>query len=161
MDTEIITEPNNDRTDEETEDTSCLRCFPKALCNPNYALHRYFVLIFMCFLGFGKANTRFPGTCMSHRLLSGSYYCYDNPGSLQTQIETDMGISVSKFAQLYAWYSWPNVVLCFFGGFLIDRIMGIRLGAIVFAGIIFIGQLVFATGALVNMYWLMVFGRFM
>lgn len=28
--------------------------------------------------------------------------------------------------QLYAWYSWPNVVLCFFGGFLIDRVFGIR-----------------------------------
>ena len=31
-----------------------------------------------------------------------------------------------KFMLLYAWYSWPNVVLCFFGGFLIDRVFGIR-----------------------------------
>lgn len=28
--------------------------------------------------------------------------------------------------QLYAWYSWPNVVLCFLGGFMLDRVFGIR-----------------------------------
>lgn len=36
------------------EDTSCFRVFPRSLCHPAYALHRYFVLFFMCMLGFGK-----------------------------------------------------------------------------------------------------------
>lgn len=124
------------------EDTTCFRSFPRVLCFPSSALHRYFVLFFMCMLGFG------------------SYYCYDNPGALQNQIVADMGISVGSFSQLYAWYSWPNSILCFFGGFLIDRILGIRMGAIVFAGFILLGQIVFAGGALINQYWVMILGRF-
>ncbi|KAM9853068.1 lysosomal dipeptide transporter MFSD1 isoform 2-T2 [Aulostomus maculatus] len=96
----------------------------------------------MCFLGFG------------------SYFCYDNPASLQTQVLQDMNLNTAKFMELYAWYSWPNVVLCFFGGFLIDRVFGIRLGTIIFSLFVCVGQVIFATGALVNHFWLMEMGRF-
>ncbi|KAG2462976.1 MFSD1 protein, partial [Polypterus senegalus] len=81
-----------------------------ACCDPSHLLHRIIVLIFMCFLGFG------------------SYFCYDNPAALQTQILQDMHATTSSFMQLYALYSWPNVVLCFLGGFLLDRVFGIRIG---------------------------------
>ncbi len=91
----------------------------------------------------------------------GSYFCYDGPGALQDEITRDMRIDTAQFSALYAWYSWPNVILCFFGGFLIDRLFGIRLGAIIFSVFILAGQLVFALGALVNHFWLMNFGRFM
>lgn len=46
-----------DDTNSEIVDVSedaCFRIFPRSLCHPKYALHRYFVLIFMCALGFGK-----------------------------------------------------------------------------------------------------------
>ncbi|GIY49673.1 major facilitator superfamily domain-containing protein 1 [Caerostris darwini] len=122
----------------ETDNSFCLW----ALCNPRKPAHRYFALIFMCFLGFG------------------SYFCYDNPGALQDQIMNDMRVSTLQFSYLYAWYSWPNVVLCFFGGFLIDRVFGIRLGAIIFSFFILGGQFVFALGALVDKYWVMEAGRF-
>ncbi|RLV76397.1 hypothetical protein DV515_00017017 [Chloebia gouldiae] len=56
----------------------------------------------------------------------GSYFCYDNPAALQTQVQRDMQVSTAQFMALYAWYSWPNVVLCFFGGFLLDRVFGVR-----------------------------------
>lgn len=117
-------------------------CCSWPICNPRKAVHRYFVLIFMCFLGFG------------------SYYCYDNPGALQKQIMSDMRVSTFDYSNLYAWYSWPNVILCFFGGFLIDRVFGIRLGAVIFSIFILVGQFVFALGATVNKFWLMEFGRF-
>lgn len=42
----------------------------------------------------------------------------------------DMKVNTAQFMQLYAWYSWPNVVLCFFGGFLLDRVFGIRYRAV-------------------------------
>lgn len=113
-----------------------------ALCNPRKPAHRYFALIFMCFLSFG------------------SYFCYDNPGALQDQIMNDMRVSTLQFTYLYSWYSWPNVILCFFGGFLIDRVFGIRLGALIFSAFILVGQFVFALGALIDKYWLMEFGRF-
>ena len=72
-----------------------------------------------------------------------------------------MKVGVSQFSGLYAWYSWPNVILCCFGGFLIDRLLGIRLGAIIFSISIVFGQLVLALGAFSNRFWLMNLGRFM
>ncbi|XP_064441864.1 major facilitator superfamily domain-containing protein 1 isoform X6 [Mirounga angustirostris] len=99
-----------------------------ALCDPSRLAHRLLVLLLMCFLGFG------------------SYFCYDNPAALQTQVKRDMQVNTTKFMLLYAWYSWPNVVLCFFGGFLIDRVFGIRWGTIIFSCFVCIGQ-----GSTVNM----------
>ncbi|XP_076002303.1 lysosomal dipeptide transporter MFSD1 isoform X3 [Genypterus blacodes] len=113
-----------------------------AICDPNTLPHRIVVLIFMCFLGFG------------------SYFCYDNPAALQTQVTQDMKVNTSQFMQLYAWYSWPNVVLCFFGGFLLDRVFGIRLGTVIFSMFVCVGQVIFASGALLNQFWLMEVGRF-
>ncbi|KAG9348315.1 hypothetical protein JZ751_002050 [Albula glossodonta] len=113
-----------------------------AICDPSRLPHRIVVLIFMCFLGFG------------------SYFCYDNPAALQTQVLQDMNLNTSKFMQLYAWYSWPNVILCFLGGFLLDRVFGIRLGTVIFSLFVCAGQVIFAMGALLNAFWLMEVGRF-
>jgi MFS family permease len=90
----------------------------------------------------------------------GSYFCYDNPGALEKHIETDMHVTTSTYMGLYSWYSWPNVILCFFGGFLIDRLFGIRMGAIIFTAFVMGGQVVFALGAFLNQFWLMDLGRF-
>uniref|UniRef100_A0A672FYT4 Lysosomal dipeptide transporter MFSD1 n=1 Tax=Salarias fasciatus TaxID=181472 RepID=A0A672FYT4_SALFA len=113
-----------------------------AICDPSRLPHRVVVLCFMCFLGFG------------------SYFCYDNPAALQTQVIQDMNLNTAKFMQLYAWYSWPNVFLCFFGGFLLDRVFGIRLGTILFSLFVCVGQIIFAAGALANQFWVMEMGRF-
>ena len=43
-------------------------------------------------------------------------------------------------------YSWPNVVLRLFGGFLLDRVFGIRLGTIISCLFITGGKLIFALG---------------
>ncbi|XP_030898551.1 lysosomal dipeptide transporter MFSD1 isoform X2 [Melopsittacus undulatus] len=117
------------------------RSLPSA-CDPRRLPHRLIILTLMCFLGFG------------------SYFCYDNPAALQTQVQRDMKVNTAQFMALYAWYSWPNVVLCFFGGFLIDRVFGIRLGTIIFSIFVCAGQVVFALGALLNTFWLMDAGRF-
>lgn len=110
--------------------------------DPSRRGHRLIVLVFMSFLAFG------------------SYYCYDGPGALQEQIEKNMTVTTTQFASLYSWYSWPNTILCFLGGFLIDRLFGIRLGAIIFSSIIIGGQVLFAMGGLLNHFWLMQLGRF-
>ncbi|XP_022686793.1 major facilitator superfamily domain-containing protein 1-like isoform X2 [Varroa jacobsoni] len=112
------------------------------LCNPSTRLHRYLIFIFMCLLPFG------------------SYFCYDNPAALQKHIMEDMNVTDADYANLYSWYSYPNVILCFFGGFFIDSVFGIRMGTIVFAGFTCLGQIIFAGGALINHFWVMVFGRF-
>ena len=73
-------------------------------------------------------------------LIIGSYFCYDNPAALQDTMKRDLKINTSQFMGFYAWYSWPNVILCFFGGFLIDRVFGIRWGAIIFSLFVTAGQ---------------------
>ncbi|KAH0554201.1 major facilitator superfamily domain-containing protein 1-like [Cotesia glomerata] len=113
----------------------------KVCCHPKGRLWRFLGLALMCLLGFG------------------SYFCYDNPSALQDNFKNDLDLSTSKFVLLYSIYSWPNVVLCFIGGFLLDRIFGIRLGTIIYMALALAGQIVFATGAIVNKFWLMMLGR--
>ncbi|CAG5134655.1 unnamed protein product, partial [Candidula unifasciata] len=112
-------------------------------CNPRSCVHRYFpVLILICFLSFG------------------SYFCYDNPAALQDVMIKSLNINEGQFMAFYSFYSWPNVVLCMFGGYLIDRFFGIRLGAIIFGLFVTAGQFIFAVGSLFNIYALMCAGRF-
>lgn len=117
-------------------------CERSICCNPANGCHRFIALIFMCLLGFG------------------SYFCYDGPGALQDVFKHELNLTSTEFNFLYSIYSWPNVVLCFIGGFLIDRVFGIRLGTVIYLFILLIGQLVFSYGALLDTYWLMVLGRF-
>jgi MFS family permease len=100
------------------------------------------------------------GIFFKYILFSGSYFCYDNPGALQDNFKADLDLTTTQFVMLYSIYSWPNVILCFIGGFLIDRVFGIRLGTIIYMFILMIGQLIFAMGGVINAFWLMVLGRF-
>ncbi|XP_050425952.1 major facilitator superfamily domain-containing protein 1-like [Adelges cooleyi] len=109
--------------------------------HPSHLLQRLLALFFMCIIGFG------------------SYFCYDNPGALQDNFLKDMNLTTSQFVYLYSWYAWPNVILCIVGGFLIDRVFGLRLGTIIYALLVVIGQIVFAAGAYFNTLWLMLLGR--
>jgi len=111
-------------------------------CHPQALLHRIIALALMCLLGFG------------------SYFCYDNPGALQSEIKTSLNITTAQFSNLYSWYCWPNAVLPIVGGFLMDRVLGIRLGTVVFACFIVIGQVIFALGGFANRLWIMEIGRF-
>lgn len=112
------------------------------LLDPNSLWHRVVILSFICILGFGN------------------YFCYDSPSALEPPIESSMGVETSQFTSLYALYSWPNVVMCFFGGLLIDKALGIRLGAIVFLALLLAGQLLFSFGAFSGQFWMMQTGRF-
>jgi hypothetical protein len=112
-----------------------------AACNPRKRYYRFFGLFFMCFLSFGN------------------YFCSDSPASLQDHFIKDLNINTFTFTQFYSLYSWPNVVTCFAGGYLIDRVFGIRLGAIIFSFMVLSGHMLFAFGALGNSIWLMDMGR--
>jgi hypothetical protein len=94
---------SNEGEDEDEVAVELTGCGAGALCDPRRTPHRFIALLLMCILGFG------------------STFCYDNPGALQDNLRTDMGINTAQFANLYAWYSWPNVICCFIGGFLLDR----------------------------------------
>jgi hypothetical protein len=65
-------------------------------------------------------------------LTFGSYWVYDTPGAIETQLQDWFGpdYTDSKNTDLYSVYSWPNTVLAFFGGFILDKVTGIRKGQI-------------------------------
>lgn len=73
-------------------------------------------------------------------LISGSYFCYDNPAAIPDVMQRDMNIDNTQFMLFYSLYSWPNVILCFFGGFLLDKVFGIRWGTIIFSVFVTVGQ---------------------
>ena len=57
-------------------------------------------------------------------MMVGSYYCFDIPAALKTQIDDYMGDPDDyeiRFGLLYTLYASPNVILPFFGGYLVDR----------------------------------------
>jgi MFS family permease len=113
-----------------------------SLFDPRKKPFRYFSLIFICLLTFGP------------------YFCYVLPGALERELERDLKITTTQFTLFASLYSWPNVILCFFGGFLIDRVLGIKWGAAIFSCIVSLGQILFALGAYVDQVWLMYIGRF-
>ncbi|XP_028046162.1 major facilitator superfamily domain-containing protein 1 isoform X2 [Monomorium pharaonis] len=125
---------NLDRSEDEVALQGC--------CSPKKGPFRFLGLALMCLLGFG------------------SYFCFDNPGALQDNFKTDLHMSTSTFVLLYSIYSWPNVILCFIGGFLLDSVFGIRLGTVIYMGLTLIGQIIFASGAMIDAFWLMMLGRF-
>lgn len=110
--------------------------------NPRKKFFRYFSLIFICLLSFGTE------------------FCYVLPGALENQFENDLKITTSQFSIFFSLYSWPSAFLCLFGGFLIDRVVGIRAGAVIFTSIVALGQYIFGFGAFINKIWLMGLGRF-
>ena len=69
-----------------------------------------------------------------------------------------MKITTSTFNLLYSVYSYPNTVLPIFGGIFLD-IIGLRLGILVFSGILTIGQGVFMIGGYQKSFGIMIAGR--
>ena len=102
------------------------------------------LLVFICFLTFG------------------SYWVYDLPGALATQLAGWFGPSYTPLmnANLYSVYSYPNIVLPFFSGILIDKYLGVRGGAFTFVSLITIGTIGFCMGVQGRLYPLALLGRF-
>ncbi|KAH9106702.1 hypothetical protein AeMF1_017761 [Aphanomyces euteiches] len=100
---------------------------------------------------------------LSCTLMIGNYYCFDNPAALKSQLQqhfNDLPADRYEFLynMLYTLYSIPNIVLPFFGGFLVDR-LGARFTILLFASIITVGQIVFAIGCSTTQFNTMLFGR--
>eukprot|EP01012_Entosiphon_sulcatum_P051919 TRINITY_DN71307_c0_g1_i1.p1 TRINITY_DN71307_c0_g1~~TRINITY_DN71307_c0_g1_i1.p1 ORF type:complete len:510 (-),score=83.73 TRINITY_DN71307_c0_g1_i1:51-1580(-) len=89
----------------------------------------------------------------------GGYFAYDSVGNWETQIESDFGVSESKFSLVYSVYTFPNIVLPFLGGWLVDQ-MGINAACIITAILTFSGTTLVAIAPyLGKSFTLMVIGR--
>lgn len=99
----------------------------------------------------------------------GSYYVFDIPAATESAMQTAFegtgagqdtcingtnypanGTSVDTFNNdfnlLYSVYSWPNIVLPFFGGYFSDK-LGVRLMGVIFCILISFGQAIVTFGA--------------
>jgi hypothetical protein len=114
----------------------------ESIFDPSRNFFRYFCLIFISLLTFGLE------------------FCYVMPGALEDHFESDLKITTGTFTMFNSYYSMANVIFCFFGGFLIDNLLGVRLGAVIFSSFVTIGQILFGYGAYCNRIWLMNVGRF-
>lgn len=74
------------------------------------------------------------------KFCAGSYFCSDNPAALEDNMKNDLDLTTTQYELFYSLYSWPNVVLCFFGGYLLDRVFGVCWGTILFSSIVTVGQ---------------------
>ncbi len=77
-------------------------------------------------------------------MLLGSYFSYDSIGALAPLIIRDLGVDREAIGLLYSFYSWPNLVMVFIGGILVDR-FGTRIMSIVFSSLILLGTIVVAA----------------
>ena len=112
---------------------------------------RFCFLMFICFVEFGR------------------YYCIDLVSPLQVDIMNvflqqfqQYGINNSQYNALYAAYSFPNVILPFFMGYVIDKV-GRPICFLVFLSLVTLGQCTFAISAhpSLNSFWLALAGRFL
>ncbi|XP_045200021.1 major facilitator superfamily domain-containing protein 1-like isoform X2 [Mercenaria mercenaria] len=89
----------------------------------------------------------------------GDYFCTDSPAALQNHFLRDLNISETKFMTFYSNIQWASIVSCIFGGFLIDRIFGNRLGMTLFSILATCAHAMFSVGAISNSYWTMFVAR--
>jgi MFS family permease len=96
--------------------------------------------------------------------LLGDFYAYDQPSALNSQLGDHFSASMddatfqTNFALLYSVYSFPNIVLPFFGGVLVDR-YGCRRTLLWFSVILVAGQALVAFGVSISSFWVMLLGR--
>ena len=88
-------------------------------------------------------------------MLVGSYFAYDSIGALAPLIIEGLGVDREAIGLMYSFYSWPNVVMVFVGGFLIDR-FGTKRMSLVFSALIVVGASLVAAAPTLG--W-MILGR--
>ena len=71
-------------------------------------------------------------------MVCGSYMCYDFPAILNSSIQEEFKQTSTSINILYSVYSFPNIILPLFGGYLIDY-LGIRKGIFIFTFLLVIG----------------------
>ena len=89
-----------------------------------------------------------------------SNYCLEMPSGLEDTIIKVMGVTTAEYDLLFSVSAWPNVFLCLIGGILIDKLVGLRLGLLIFVSSVLVGQTIWGVGGLINNYFIMLVGRF-
>ena len=113
------------------------------------------------FVDKNKSPLRWLVLVLGCLMMIGSYYCYDIPAALKTQMDSymyDPSNYEFLFSCLYSVYSIPNIILPFFGGYFVDT-FGVRSCLVIFATLISLGQVIFSIGVETHSWGVMLLGR--
>ena len=102
---------------------------------------------------------RFLMLCLQYYIIGALYFCIDIPSGIETTIIKVTDMNVMQYNALFSAYTWPDVLMPVIGGMIVDRIVGIRSGFIIFTSILMIGQGVQAFGGYLGKFWIMLLGR--
>eukprot|EP01017_Pseudomicrothorax_dubius_P025115 TRINITY_DN2680_c0_g3_i1.p1 TRINITY_DN2680_c0_g3~~TRINITY_DN2680_c0_g3_i1.p1 ORF type:complete len:481 (-),score=131.68 TRINITY_DN2680_c0_g3_i1:93-1535(-) len=111
-----------------------------------------------------RRRLRFVILLIACLVLFSDYYCIDIPAVLKSAFLSQIGVMDANanaeyiFDLFYSVYSFPNIVLPFLGGLLVDR-LGDRVMTIVFSLLLTAGQLLFQYGASAGNIAAMIAGR--
>ena len=104
---------------------------------------------------------RWPVLLLSCIMLLGSYYCFDIPSALKSQIYDYMGDEAdyeTEFALMYTLYAVPNVILPLFGGLFVDA-FGVCLSLLLCTALLTGGQVVMCIGFAAKNWPIILLGR--
>ena len=108
-----------------------------------------------------KLNVRWLVLLLLSLLMTGNYYCYDNPAALYTQLShlfSGVAHFDLYFDALYSVYSLPNIVLPLVGGVIVDR-AGVVFSLNLFTCLCLTGQVVVASACAAGSFEGMLVGR--
>ena len=136
---------NNSQSDKQeinqSSSTTSL-CRRGYLCDPHRWPHQCIFLLLICYTYFA------------------TFYCTESPGGLEDVIIDVMEVDAKQYDLLRSVSAWPNVIICLVGGIVVDRLLGLRLGYLLAVIIPIVGQSIWAIGAFVDRFWVMLVGRF-
>ena len=87
------------------------------------------------------------------------FFAIELPTGLQKTLLNVIDIDAKQYNLLFSISTWPDVVLSVFGGLLVDRVIGIRVGVLLVAAIGVVGEAIFTIGGFFNSYAVILVGR--
>ena len=86
--------------------------------------------------------------------------CFELPSGIEDTIIKVMKVTTAEYDLLFSVSVLPSTFLCLIGGVLVDRLVGLRLGLLIFVSSALLGQIVWAIGGFTDRYFIMLVGRF-
>ncbi len=103
--------------------------------------------------------TRLAMVCFQYYITGALYFNLNLPAGLETTIIELFCVNAMKYNTFYSAYAWSGIPMSIFGGMIVDRVVGIRLGYVMFTALLMIGQGIQLLGSFLGMFWVMVCGR--
>ena len=111
------------------------------LCDPNRRPYRYIIaLLLSCIQGI-------------------FVFCVEFPAGIQSKIIQTMEIDNTQYNLLFSAFAWCDIVMSLIGSVIIDKLLGIQSGLIMFTLIFALGQLTVSAGAYANSFVMILLGR--